>query len=169
VIGGGDWAEDRLVPDLVRAAVNDSPLRVRNPDASRPWQHVLEPLSGYLRLGEALLADDAFEGAWNFGPPADATLSVADLVARMQACWPGIAVEQEKGARRREAALLALDSSKAASRLGWRTVWDAGTTIRRTLDWYRAFHGRGELRSACDLDAYVEAARAIGCDWASAA
>ncbi|HEU4663895.1 MAG TPA: CDP-glucose 4,6-dehydratase [Dokdonella sp.] len=167
VIGGGDWADDRLVPDLVRAATAGAPLRIRHPAAVRPWQHVLEPLSGYLRLAQALLAGEAVEGAWNFGPANDATMSVAELVARMQERWPGIAVEPAPGAHPREAPLLVLDCGKAHHGLGWRPVWDAATSVRRTIDWYRAFHDRGVAESRRDLDAYVADARAAGLDWAA--
>ena len=168
VIGGGDWAEDRLVPDLVRAATVGVPLRIRHPDAVRPWQHVLEPLSGYLRLGQALLDDAAFEGAWNFGPTRDSTLSVRELVARMQAHWPGIAIEAAPGPHPREAGMLVLDGRKAARELDWQPVWDADTAIERSMAWYRAFHERGEVRSQVDLDAYVADARTRGGAWARA-
>ena len=166
VIGGGDWAADRLVPDLVRAAMAGTPLRVRNPDAVRPWQHVLEPLSGYLRLGQALLAGDAAEGPWNFGPAADATMSVATLVTRLCEQWPGVHDESCPGPHPREATTLRLDCGKAARELGWRPVWDATRTTERTIDWYRAFHEHGELRSNADLTVYVSDARAAGLGWA---
>lgn len=166
VIGGGDWADERLVPDLVRAAMADTPLRLRNPDAVRPWQHVLESLSGYLHLGQRLLAGESVEGAWNFGPTNAATLSVRDMVKAIQRHWSGIAVETVPGPHPHEAAMLTLDCSKAALQLDWHPVWDAETTIRHTIDWYRAFHLHGEVRSHVDLHAYVDAARAAGCQWA---
>lgn len=169
VIGGGDWAEDRLVPDLVRAAAGATPLRIRHPDAVRPWQHVLEPLSGYLRLGQALLEGEAVEGAWNFGPVSGSTLSVAAMVARMQARWPGITVEASPGPHPREAATLVLDGAKAKRELDWHPIWDADTAIERSINWYRAFHERGQLRSRDDLEAYVDAARQAGCPWTHAA
>ncbi len=167
VIGGGDWSEDRLAPDLVRAAVAGSPLRLRNPDAIRPWQHVLEPLSGYLRLGQALLAGERVEGPWNFGPAGDATLSVADLVAAMRAQWPGVHEQASPGPHPHEAPTLRLDCSKAARELGWRPVWNAETTITRTIAWYRAFHERGALLSRDDLHDYLADARAAGLGWAA--
>lgn len=166
VIGGGDWAQDRLVPDLVRAAASRTPMRIRHPDAVRPWQHVLEPLSGYLRLGQALLQGAPVEGAWNFGPAAGATLPVHAMVAMMQAHWPGIEVEHASGAHPHEAAMLSLDCGKAARGLGWHPVWDAATAIRRSIEWYRAFHERGDVRSRADLHDYVADALAAGCDWA---
>lgn len=166
VIGGGDWAEDRLVPDLVRAAVAGTSLRVRNPGAVRPWQHVLEPLSGYLRLGQALLAGDAAEGPWNFGPTADTTMPVATLIARLRERWPGPRDEPSPGPHPHEAATLRLDCAKAARELNWRPVWSSTHTIERTIDWYRAFHEHGEIRSHADLVAYVGDARTAGLDWA---
>ncbi|MEO6690534.1 MAG: CDP-glucose 4,6-dehydratase, partial [Dokdonella sp.] len=169
VIGGGDWADDRLVPDLVRAAAAGTTLRIRNPDAVRPWQHVLEPLSGYLQLGQRLLAGEAIEGAWNFGPSRDATLPVRELAARLQARWPGVHTESAAGRHPHEAAILSLDCSKAERELGWRPVWDAEVTIQRTIDWYRTFHESGHLRSADDLHNYVTDARKAGLEWALAA
>ncbi|MBS0193782.1 MAG: CDP-glucose 4,6-dehydratase [Proteobacteria bacterium] len=167
VIGGGDWSEDRLVPDLVRAATSGNALRIRNPDAVRPWQHVLEPLSGYLLLGRELLAGHAAEGAWNFGPAADATLPVHALVAQMQSLWPGLRVEHQPDPLLREADILRLDCSKAAERLDWRPVWPASETIRRTLRWYRTFHEHGRLPSIDDLQDYVRDAHAGGLEWAT--
>jgi len=167
VIGGGDWAEDRLVPDLVRAAMNGQPLRVRRPLATRPWQHVLEPLSGYLRIGQALLTGETSGDAWNFGPAADATLAVGEVVARLQHAWPDLRVELDRGMHPHEAAQLALDCSKAARELAWRPVWDADTTLERTARWYRTYSADGSVRSRDDLAAYVADARAAGLEWAA--
>lgn len=167
VIGGGDWGEDRLVPDLVRAAASGQSLRLRNPRATRPWQHVLEPLSGYLRIGQALLAGDAAGDAWNFGPAADATLAVRDVVARLQQAWPQLLVEQDPGPHPHEAATLTLDCSKAARDLGWHPVWNADTTLQRTAQWYQAFAENRSVRSRDDLAAYVADARSAGLEWAA--
>ncbi|MEP6907270.1 MAG: CDP-glucose 4,6-dehydratase [Pseudoxanthomonas sp.] len=167
VIGGGDWSEDRLVPDLVRAAASGAVLQIRNPDAVRPWQHVLEPLSGYLLLGQALLAGDAVEGPWNFGPASDATLPVRTLVAQMEAHWPGLRSEQLVAPHPHEAHTLKLDCSKAAKELAWWPVWNAEETLLRTVQWYRAYYEHGELRSNDDLREYVAAARAAGLEWAA--
>lgn len=168
VIGGGDWSQDRLVPDLVRALESGQVLQLRNPQAVRPWQHVLEPLAGYLRLGQALLTG-AGEGEWNFGPDAAATLPVAALVAQMAQHWPGLQLAPAPPGQPHEAALLRLDCAKAQQGLGWRPVWDAATTIARTMLWYRAFHADRALRSHADLEAYVAGARAAGMSWAQAA
>ena len=167
VIGGGDWAEDRLVPDLVRAAVAKSPLRIRNREAIRPWQHVLESLSGYLNLAAALFAGKTTEGPWNFGPDVANSLPVGDMVAKMMSLWPGIQVESADGHHPHEAAVLRLDSSKAAEELRWRPVWNAEVTISRTIDWYRRYYQHGELRSQADLEAYVADAQAEGLPWAN--
>lgn len=169
VIGGGDWADDRLVPDLVRAVLAGSPLRIRNPEAIRPWQHVLDPLSGYLRLGQDLLNGKGVEGPWNFGPSSDATLSVRALVAQMQRHWPDFAIEPANGQHPHEVATLKLDCGKSARQLGWRPVWPADMAIARTIDWYRAFHEGGEVRSRDDLRVYVADARAARLGWANPA
>lgn len=167
VIGGGDWSQDRLVPDLVRAASSGSTLQIRHPEAIRPWQHVLEPLAGYLLLGERLLASDAVEGPWNFGPAADATLPVQALVSLMQSHWPQLGSEQQPGPHPHEAATLRLDASRATKQLGWRPVWDARTTMQSTIQWYRDYYERGQLHSRADLQAYVDAARLGGLEWAA--
>lgn len=167
VVGGGDWGEDRLVPDIVRAACTGQPLRLRNPRATRPWQHVLEPLSGYLRLGQQLLHGQVSADAWNFGPAADATLAVGDVVARLQRAWPALRVEADAGPHPHEAAQLALDCGKAARELGWRPVWNANTTLDRTALWYQAYARDGSLRTRDDLAAYVADAHRAGLEWAA--
>ena len=167
VIGGGDRAEGRLVPDLVRAAESGMPLQLRNPTATRPWQHDLEPLSGYLRLAQCLLQDPSLATAWNFGPSADATLTVAQLVSKMQAIWPSVVVEREDKPQPHEAADLALDCTKALAVLGWAPAWDANTTVQRTLDWYQALSTRRQVLSRADLAAYLLDARAAGQAWAT--
>lgn len=165
VIGGGDWSEDRLVPDFIRAASGGKALQIRNPDSVRPWQHVLEPLSGYLRLGQMLLDDAALEGAWNFGPTAEATTSVQTIVTRMQDLWPGTRVERDTKPHPREAATLLLDSAKAAHELQWRAVWGVEEALRHTLEWYHAFYDQKQVRSREDLNDYVVAASIAGMAW----
>jgi CDP-glucose 4,6-dehydratase len=167
VIGGGDWSEDRLVPDLVRAAQAGRPLQLRHPDAVRPWQHVLEPLSGYLALGERLARDPHAAGAWNFGPGPEGEVSVRELAARLASQWPALAIEPAPGAHPHEAAVLRLDTGKARRELGWIPVWGIDDAARRTAAWYREFEANGRVRSAQDLEAYVEAARAQGQAWAA--
>jgi CDP-glucose 4,6-dehydratase len=166
VIGGGDWVVDRQVPDLVRAAASGEPLRLRNPQATRPWQHVLEPLSGYLRIGQVLLAGDAVGDAWNLGPAADATLAVGEVVARLHQAWPQLQVEPDRGPHPHEAAELSLDCSKAGRELGWRPVWNADTTLQRTALWYQAFAENRSVRSRDDLAAFVADAHRAALVWA---
>jgi len=166
VIGGGDWAEDRLVPDIVRAIAAKQHLDIRNPSAVRPWQHVLEPLSGYLRLGQVLLEGKATSHAWNFGPSADANLPVRGLIDGIRQHWPELEVALSPGPHPHEAAMLRLDCRHAAEHLGWKPVWDAAETIRRTVDWYGAFLAGGTVASAGDLAAYTLAARDRGISWA---
>lgn len=168
VIGGGDWSEDRLVPDIVRACLSGQPLRLRHPTATRPWQHVLEPLSGYLCVAQHLWRDGATDArAWNFGPGRDADLSVEALVARIHASWPDFRVEADPGPHPHEAPLLRLDSTLSHDVLGWSSVWNAGVAINRTVAWYRAWHEDGILRSGDDLDTFEHDARAMGYAWAA--
>lgn len=167
VVGGGDWAEDRLVPDMVRAISSGQPLRLRNPTATRPWQHVLEPLSGYLELGRRLLAGENVDDAWNFGPAVSDCLSVSEVVEALAQHWPGINVARAPGPHPHEAEQLVLDSSAARTRLGWRPVWDASAALARTAAWYRAFLADGQLNSAHDLAQYTANARSAGAPWAS--
>ena len=170
VVGGGDWSEDRLIPDLVRSAVSGSATAIRYPHATRPWQHVLEPLAGYLLLGQRLLADphEAAQ-AWNFGPDASGQLSVADVVDRFAQHWPAVRCDFDRSLQPHEAASLHLDCGKARARLGWRPVWNAHTTFERTALWYRRQHEHGDLLSRDDLLHYVADARAAGVAWASGA
>lgn len=143
VIGGGDWAPDRIVPDCVRALVAGEPVVVRNPDAVRPWQHVLDPLAGYLRLGASLLAEGpAFAGAWNLGPADGTARPVRWLVERFVDEWgEGSWTSFDPGvAQPREAAMLLLDSSRARERLGWEPAWDAETAVARAAAWYRDYY-----------------------------
>ena len=148
VIGGGDWSDDRLVPDLMRAALGGAPLRVRNPDAIRPWQHVLNPLSGYLILAEALWESKEYATAWNFGPADDESQPVRWLVERVQRCWPTeLRWDQETGLQPHEAQSLRVDSSRARTKLGWRPAWDLDEAIDRTVAWYQAFEADADMRT----------------------
>lgn len=165
VIGGGDWSEDRLLPDMVRARITGNILRIRNPHAIRPWQHVLEPLSGYLRLGQQLLSGKAVEGPWNFGPAADATLSVQELISRSTKYWPDLHTAYQAGPHPHEAAILRLDCAKAEQHLGWKPVWNMDDALRHTTEWYSAYYGQSQLRSNEDLRAYIDAACAAGLEW----
>jgi CDP-glucose 4,6-dehydratase len=153
VIGGGDWAEDRLVPDLMRAAFGGQQAFIRNPESTRPWQHVLDVLTGYLAIGARLIDGEAGE-AWNLGPMSAAGVRVQDLIDAMQSEMPQLRIEvRPDDSGRYESALLQLDSSKAADRLGWRPRWES-EMLERTIAWYRAFYERGRVISGEQLDAY---------------
>lgn len=166
VIGGGDWAEDRLVPDLVRAANNGQALAIRNPHAVRPWQHVLEPLSGYLCLGQRLWSRPELAGGWNFGPGHTGEISVRTLVDRLATHWDALRIQHDGTPQPHEAAQLRLDASKAQRELGWRPVWGTDTTLTRTACWYQQFLQKGQLASREDLHAYTNDAKRLGLEWA---
>ena len=151
VIGGGDWGEDRLLPDAIRAVETGEPLRVRNPQAVRPWQHVLNPLSGYLRLAEDLWHGRS-AGAWNFGPSEEDARPVRWIVERLDALWDGaLGWEVDSGPNPAEAAHLALDSTAAGRHLGWRPALSLGQALELLVDWHRA-HRRGEDMRRLSLD-----------------
>jgi CDP-glucose 4,6-dehydratase len=157
VIGGGDWAADRIVPDAIRALAAGEPVGVRNPLATRPWQHVLEPLGGYLRLAEALaLEPNPPCEAFNFGPALASNRPVQELVSTMLTHWPGRWLDQRDPGAPHEANLLHLQIDKAHQRLGWQPCWDYASTVQRTVEWYRQHHlGRSALQCCrTDLDAY---------------
>lgn len=139
VIGGGDWSSDRLVPDAMRALSAGQPVQVRNPVAVRPWQHVLEPLRGYLMLAEQLIADSGFAEAWNFGPRDEDAVPVAALVSLLLDHWEGGRWEAVPEANPpHEAGLLRLNWSKARRRLGWQPILDLREGVGLTVPWYRA-------------------------------
>jgi CDP-glucose 4,6-dehydratase len=148
VIGGGDWGQDRLIPDMIRAAESGQPIRVRNPDAVRPWQHVLNPLSGYLRLAQALWdSHDASEG-WNFGPDPDDAKPVRWVVGELARRWPTpLRWQLDDSNNPPEASYLMLDSSKAHTRLGWRPAWDLAKALERIVEWHQAYLQGRDMRA----------------------
>jgi len=159
VIGGGDWSEDRLVPDLVRAVEAGVSLEIRSPRATRPWQHVLDCLSGYLLLGQKLLEGRReFAEAWNFGPEPAGNRTVEDMLATLQRSGLKSAWRVSSAPQPAEAQLLYLDSAKARNRLGWRPAWNFEASVERTADWYSAWLTRREVLSATQLEAYSKAA-----------
>lgn len=138
VIGGGDWCPDRLIPDCIRALYRGETITLRNPGATRPWQHVLEPVSGYLSLAEALYGDaERFDDAWNFGPDPAPVFTVQQVVALAVKNWGSGRCEAVGGKTHHEAGLLALDISKARQKLAWAPTWDTPQAISETVKWYR--------------------------------
>ena len=174
VIGGGDWAYNRIVPDAIRAFFNGESLQLRNPSAVRPWQHVLEPLSGYLWLAAQLSRDPArFTGGWNFGPLPTEGSSVRMLADTMVSAW-GDGVQWHDASTNTtlyEANLLRLNIDKAVSMLGWSPVWDFQTTVERTVRWYKASLDANAKQTielcADDIAAYVQSASKAGLAWTS--
>jgi CDP-glucose 4,6-dehydratase len=167
VIGGGDWAADRLIPDLIRGSISGKPVAIRNPMAVRPWQHVLEPLSGYLLVGQRLLEGSiaAAEG-WNFGPEPSDVLPVREIVKIAQTHWSAIrADEQTSNQNPHEANLLSLDCTKAHQQLSWYPIWNTDNTIERTVKWYQAFYEQNKLETAADLTTYIQQATAANAVW----
>jgi len=167
VLGGGDWAEDRLVPDIMKAAAENRTAKLRDPDATRPWQHVLEPLSGYLALGQKLLEGrPEFAAGWNFGPDDPREITVGQCAAVLAAAWPQIRYKAASAANApREAKRLRLNCTKARERLFWHGVWSPEEALRRTAEWYRAYYTDGTIRTAEDLSDYVRAAEAKELAW----
>lgn len=155
VIGGGDWSADRIVPDSIRALSVGAPINVRNPRAVRPWQHVLEPLSGYLLLGARLLSQDAdarvtASQSWNFGPELDNTRTVAELIEGVVSCWGrGSVVHAAESGAPHEAGLLRLDISKAKRELGWTPRWNFETAVEKTVAWYLAACESKDMKEVC--------------------
>jgi CDP-glucose 4,6-dehydratase len=174
VIGGGDWAEHRIVPDCIRAWSSGTPVAVRRPEATRPWQHVLEPLSGYLWLGARLLAGQrGLNGeAFNFGPDASVDLSVEQLIEAMAARWPGVRwhVPEQRSPQAHEATLLKLSCDKALHHLRWRPTLAVRETIEITVDWYRHWHERSVEMARLtqgQIERYCGLARERGAQWAA--
>jgi CDP-glucose 4,6-dehydratase len=151
VIGGGDWASDRLIPDILRAILADEPVRIRNPHAVRPWQHVLEPLSGYLLLAQKLYVDGArFAEGWNFGPSEDDARPVEWIVQRICAGWgKGARYEIDTGEHPHEAHYLKLDCSKVRMELGWQPRWSLERSLDSIIVWTHAYSRQVDLRDEC--------------------
>jgi CDP-glucose 4,6-dehydratase len=149
VLGGGDWSVDRLVPDVLHAWQQGKHLALRYPQATRPWQHVLEPLHGYLLLAQALVErGDAVASAWNFGPDTEGIAKVCDLIDCLAGLWPDAAGWKQDGSLRpHEAGLLALDSSKARHHLGWHPCWTLRRTLEQTLAWHRAWQAGEDMQT----------------------
>jgi len=168
VIGGGDWGNDRLIPDIMRATGQNRKAQIRNPHATRPWQHVLEPLSGYLLLGQKLLEEGMeFSGAWNFGPTDEGHRNVLSVIRELQKHWSNIDYEIKADEKNlHEANLLKLDCSKACAKLKWKPVWDSSSTFAKTAQWYRAYYESGHVLSEEQLTEYITSAKHKQISWA---
>jgi CDP-glucose 4,6-dehydratase len=162
VIGGGDWGEDRLIPDVIRAAEAGSTVRVRNPDAVRPWQHVLNPLSGYLLLAQELDRGDRIDEGWNFGPDPGDARPVRWIADRLTQLWPGeLRWELDQSDNPPEAGFLSLDSSKARARLGWSPAWDLDDALTRVVEWHEAYRRGEDMRqvSLAQIEQFAQVER----------
>ena len=168
VIGGGDWAADRLIPDIIKAAAIKKTVLIRNPLATRPWQHVLEPLSGYLTLGYKLLQKEiSVADGWNFGPDIHSNLQVGDIVKLSNEYWNAIQIEISKNTNEHhEANLLMLDCTKANKTLKWKAVWDLDKTIDKTISWYKSYYENNKVLSLEDLTEYISDAQSANILWA---
>lgn len=160
VIGGGDWGQDRLIPDIMRSAALGNITLIRSPQAIRPWQHVLEPLSGYLVLGEKLINGfcECAE-AWNFGPESRGHLSVKQVCNLIEQEWDSVAIEMQPSAEFHEASTLKLNCRKAKEKLGWSPVWSVEKTIEKTVEWYKAYYEHGHILSHYHLKEFIEEAK----------
>lgn len=172
VIGGGDWAAERIVPDFVRQIANNKPLVLRNPRATRPWQHVLEPLSGYLDLASRLCSAEGkcFAEAWNFGPAETSVVPVQRLAQLLVEIWGHGEVQIGADPHQlHEAGLLKLDCSKAQALLGWKGIWNIEDTARATVEWYRGhLEGRAaQAMTQTQIRDYTQCAVGRGLDWAN--
>lgn len=161
VIGGGDWAKDRLIPDFLRSLGEKKNLIIRSPNAIRPWQHVLEPLSGYILLAERLLSDgQAYATAWNFGPREEDAKPVKWIVEKLASSTPGASWQLDQNPQPHEANYLKLDSSKARSMLNWQSRWDLETALSKIIDWHRSWQNCDDMRAVSlkQIQEYVAAA-----------
>jgi CDP-glucose 4,6-dehydratase len=171
VIGGGDWAKDRIIPDCIKSWSNNDPVVVRNPQATRPWQHVLEPLSGYLWLGAKLLAGDekVASEAFNFGPESDIIKTVEQVVTGLIKYWPRAGwKDTSTKSSKHEAALLQLSCVKAASYLDWHPALDFEGMMKMTSDWYKNYYQKNDSYDFCckQIKDYVDRAKDRGIAWA---
>lgn len=169
VIGGGDWAKDRLMTDIILSVSQGKKVSIRNPYATRPWQHVLEPLSGYLQVGQKLLeGKEEFANGWNFGPSDEGSISVESVLKKVKKHWDKIDYEICNDVNAvHEAKLLKLDCSKAHIMLGWKNIWDSEATFEKTISWYKSFYENKMILTNNDLESYVVDARQKNILWAN--
>ncbi len=158
VIGGGDWAKDRLITDIMLSVSQGKKVTIRNPHATRPWQHVLEPLSGYLLVGQKLLeGKKEFATAWNFGPSDEGTITVEAVIHNVKKYWDKIDYEiNQDNNQPHEANLLKLDCSKAHTYLQWKPVWSSEKTFEMTVEWYKGFYDNKQVLSIHQLGEYIK-------------
>ena len=150
VIGGGDWADDRLIPDILRSFENGSPVVIRNPKATRPWQHVLEPLSGYLILTQGLYEEQKkYAEGWNFGPNEQDVKPVDWILDKMILKWPNSSWKLDSNSSPHEAGFLKLDIAKAKAKLGWNPVWELSHTLEKIIGWHRAWLDKEDMQAIC--------------------
>lgn len=168
VIGGGDWAKDRLMTDIVLSTVQNKKIAIRNPNSTRPWQHVLEPLSGYLQIGQKLLEGKVeFADRWNFGPNESHSITVKEVVDKMKKYWNKINYEINTTENQlHEANLLKLDCSKSHIKLRWREVWDIDMALEKTLTWYKSYYENGIIETKENLELYINDAKNKKIEWA---
>lgn len=145
VIGGGDWAQDRIIPDCIRCLEKNQEIVIRSPNAIRPWQHVLEPLWGYITLAKRYLLGQEIAGAWNFGPEINSCITVENLVKKIIQFWGNgmyYCEEKDKFSNFHEATFLKLDSTKSKSLLNWKPIWGIDQTILKAIEWYKEYEKR---------------------------
>lgn len=173
VIGGGDWAKDRIVPDCMRSWSQENPVEIRNPSSTRPWQHVLEPLSGYLTLGVSLYENEDHHGeAYNFGPTTDQNYSVSELINEMSKFWDNVIWHDVslKNDKLHEAGLLKLNCDKALSDLNWSSTLEFNDTVRMTVSWYKTYYQAEDKNSMYEysveqINEYIALAKKKGIEW----
>lgn len=167
VIGGGDWAKNRLIPDIVRATINSEKVTLRNPTSTRPWQHVLDPISGYLQLGQNLLAEKhTFSGAWNFGPKNETSWSVLEVIQALKTRWPKVEyLSNANTSQLHEAKTLVLNCQKSSELLSWIPIWDTKESLEKTVDWYRDYYAENKINTEENLLQFISTAQRKGAVW----
>jgi CDP-glucose 4,6-dehydratase len=159
VIGGGDWADDRLIPDILRSFEKSEPVVIRNPKSTRPWQHVLEPLSGYLILAQKLYDDcEKYAEGWNFGPDEKDIKQVDWILDKMISKWPDSSWNLDQNSNPHEASFLKLDISKAKLKLGWEPTWELNSTLEKIISWHKLWLGKENMKTIClaEIENYMK-------------
>ncbi len=168
VIGGGDWSEDRLIPDVVRSILNNKSLEIRSPNSTRPWQHVLDSLSGYLMLGEKLyLGKDEFASAWNFGPTKDSNQNVSKILDTLTLYFKELKWHVSKSKLFHETNILYVDSAKSNTHLKWNSIWDLNKTLENTSIWYKEWMIHANVSSKQQIIRFIKDAIELNADWIS--